>query len=201
MLCKIGVSQYIADRYEADDLLAFFARGHSSKGRRVLVVTGDHDLRQEVTEKIIVMAPTIKKQDVLFDTKTVVEKYGIEPKLLLDLWSLMGDRGDGIDGVRGVGIKNATKIIQNNGGIGQIKEMRQKGIPLKGVSARVSNLVYTNISKVEMNRSLIRLAEGMTKADVKRFEPDSDITLEELFKKYKYVSFLRELEKWEKGEW
>jgi len=201
MLSRMGVSQYFADRYEADDVLAFFARGHASKGRKVLIVTGDHDLRQEVTENIIVMAPTIKKYDVLFDIAMVKEKYEVGPELLLDLWALMGDKGDGVDGVRGVGVKIATRIVKNNGTVEDIEDMGKGGMPLKGVPPRISKQVYSNISKVRMNKSLIRLAEGMTKEDIESYKTDSDTTLEELFRKYKYVSFLKEIDKWVQTEW
>lgn len=199
MLERIGISQYYADEFEADDLLAFFARGHSSKGRVVLIVTGDHDLRQEVTDMVFVLAPNLQRYDTLFDIELVKEKHGVSPGLLVDLWALTGDKGDDIDGVKRVGVKTALKIVKNNGPVENLYFMKDANEKIEGVTPFIQKQVYGHMSKILMNKELIKLAEGLEKEDVQQWVTDSKMTLEDLFRKYEYKTFLNEMSRWAEG--
>lgn len=100
--------------YEADDLLGTVAKRSESKNMDVLVVSGDRDLLQIVTEKICVCIPKTKRGTTEYEkyyTEDVVEKYSLLPYQIIELKALMGDASDNIPGVPGIGEKTATAIL------------------------------------------------------------------------------------------
>ncbi|MBI3307065.1 MAG: DNA polymerase I [Candidatus Omnitrophica bacterium] len=102
--------------YEADDLLGTIAGKAAKKGLDVLLVTGDKDMFQLVSERIKVLNPY--KEDMIFDAKEVEKKFdGLGPEKVADVMALMGDASDNIPGVPGVGEKTAVKLIQEFGSV------------------------------------------------------------------------------------
>ena len=102
------------DGFEADDLIASITKqcyGSFS------VVTSDKDLMQLVCERVNCV--DIFK-DKVFETSDVVEKFGIEPRLIVDYLSLLGDASDNIPGVKGCGAKGAVKLINAFGTLEEI---------------------------------------------------------------------------------
>ncbi|MFV0342294.1 MAG: DNA polymerase I [Anaerocolumna sp.] len=102
--------------YEADDLLGTLAKMGEEKGLLVSLVSGDRDLLQLASEKIKIRIPKTKKGGTEienYNTKDVIETYGVTPTEFIDLKGLMGDPSDNIPGVPGVGEKTAQKIIAN----------------------------------------------------------------------------------------
>ena len=100
--------------YEADDLLGTLAKRAEADGAEVRIVSGDRDLLQLATEKIMIRIPKTKmgKTDVEnYYAADVLEKYQVTPCEFIDLKALMGDTADNIPGVAGIGEKMATKII------------------------------------------------------------------------------------------
>lgn len=100
--------------FEADDVLGTLATRAEKEGYRVSVVSGDRDLLQLASDKIMIRIPKTKRtgteiEDYLL--KDVVERYKVTPKQFIDLKGLMGDSSDNIPGVPGVGEKTATKLI------------------------------------------------------------------------------------------
>jgi len=104
--------------FEADDLIASYARAAAEQGWNVTIVSSDKDLMQLVgtCEKgggKIDMLDTMKNQRI--DIDEVVEKFGVPPEKVGDVLALMGDSVDNVPGVYGVGPKTATKLIQDYG--------------------------------------------------------------------------------------
>ncbi|RWX44768.1 DNA polymerase I [Candidatus Electrothrix aarhusensis] len=97
-----------ADDLEADDLIASAAHRLVEQGCKVVIVSGDKDLLQLVSEDITMWDPM---NDRLMDVAAVEEKYGLSPVQLLDYLSLTGDSSDNISGVPGVGPKTAQKLL------------------------------------------------------------------------------------------
>ena len=100
--------------YEADDILGTIAVECEKKGMQVSLVSGDRDLLQIATDNIKIRIPKTKgnKTEIEdYNTKEVIEKYGLEPKQIIDLKGLMGDASDNIPGAAGIGEKTATKIL------------------------------------------------------------------------------------------
>ncbi|MET0179595.1 MAG: 5'-3' exonuclease H3TH domain-containing protein, partial [Novosphingobium sp.] len=108
------------DDLEADDLIASYARVATRRGWNVTIVSSDKDLMQLVGKcaeggGCIDMLDTMKNQRI--DIAEVEEKFGVAPDLVGDVLALMGDSVDNIPGIRGIGPKTATKLIQEHGGL------------------------------------------------------------------------------------
>ena len=115
LLTAMGIKIMELPGYEADDLLGTVAKKSEAKGMDVLVVSGDRDLLQIVTDDIRVCIPKTKRGTTEYEmyyTKDVQEKYGLLPLQIIELKALMGDSSDNIPGVPGIGEKTATAILQ-----------------------------------------------------------------------------------------
>ena len=100
--------------FEADDILGTIARAAEAEGKEVSLVSGDRDLLQLASDKILIRIPKTKRGGTEIEdyhTAEVIEKYGITPKQVIDMKGLMGDTADNIPGVPGVGEKTAGKIL------------------------------------------------------------------------------------------
>ncbi len=102
------------DGYEADDLIGTLAKKAEDEGFSVVMITGDKDFIQLVTEKAIIWDPMKDKE---ITTETIRESYGIEPKQMIEVMGLSGDNSDNIPGVPGVGMKTALDLIKTYGNI------------------------------------------------------------------------------------
>jgi DNA polymerase-1 len=99
--------------YEADDLLGTLARQAGERGIDTLIVTGDSDILQLADAHTRVLTSRWRFSDtVIYDEEGVQQKYGLAPSQLADYKGMMGDKSDNIPGVRGVGEKTATKLLQ-----------------------------------------------------------------------------------------
>ena len=115
LLTAMGIRIMELPGFEADDLLGTVAKRSEAKGMDVLVVSGDRDLLQIVTDNIRVCIPKTKRGTTEYEmyyTKDVQEKYGLLPLQIIELKALMGDSSDNIPGVPGIGEKTATAILQ-----------------------------------------------------------------------------------------
>ena len=114
MLRAMGVRLVMKEGYEADDILGTIARTAEKKGLEVSLVSGDRDLLQLATDRIMIRIPKTKRGGTEIEnyhTQDVIDKYGITPPQIVDLKGLMGDASDNIPGVAGVGEKTAVKIL------------------------------------------------------------------------------------------
>jgi len=119
----LGIPIYAVDGYEADDVLGTLSRQASGEGLETIIVTGDSDTFQLISDDVKVLTPRRTLGDVkLYDVEAVRERYGLEPKQLIDLKAIMGDSSDNIPGVRGVGAKTATNLLKQYGSLEAIYE-------------------------------------------------------------------------------
>jgi DNA polymerase I len=95
--------------FEADDLIGTAARLAEKEGYSVVIVTGDKDFMQLVTDKIAIWDPM---KDSTIDIQSIKEKFGIEPHQMIDVQGLSGDTADNIPGVPGIGQKTALSLIK-----------------------------------------------------------------------------------------
>ena len=94
--------------YEADDLIATYAKKITEAGARVTVISSDKDLMQLVSNKVRLFDPMKSK---VIGEKEVIEKFGVKPEQVIDVQSLAGDSSDNVPGVPGIGIKTAAELI------------------------------------------------------------------------------------------
>ncbi len=105
----LGLRQLELQGYEADDIIATLAKHFGHKlGKKVVIVSGDKDLLQLISENVVLWDPM---KDEVIDLKLFQERYGIRPEQFNDVLSLAGDSSDNIPGVSGVGPKTAIKLI------------------------------------------------------------------------------------------
>src|SRR3546814_7803853 len=116
--------------YEADDLIATYARQAKAAGAEVTVVSSDKDLMQLVDGGITMLDP-IKERKIGRDE--VVEKFGVQPERVVDVQALAGDSTDNVPGVPGIGIKTAAQLITEYGDLetllaraGEIKQAKRR---------------------------------------------------------------------------
>lgn len=114
MLAAMGVCMVKQPGLEADDILGTIATQAQSRGMDVSLVSGDRDLLQLASDRILIRIPKTKRGGTEIEnyhTEQVVEKYGLTPPQIIDLKGLMGDSSDNIPGVAGVGEKTAVKVL------------------------------------------------------------------------------------------
>ncbi|NLB41309.1 MAG: DNA polymerase I, partial [Clostridiales bacterium] len=113
MLQLMGIPIYELDGYEADDILGTVAKSCGNKDNHVLLVTGDKDALQLISDYTEVLL-TKKGISVVqrYDENELAEEYGLTPKQFIDMKGLMGDTSDNIPGVPGIGPKTAIKLLK-----------------------------------------------------------------------------------------
>ncbi len=121
LLGAFGWPMYEIDDYEADDIMATFARQAEARGVETCLVTSDLDALQSVSSltRVFAMKQGFSKIDE-FTPAAFEEKYGLKTGQFLDLKSLMGDSSDNLPGVPGVGQKTAVKLLQEYGDLDNI---------------------------------------------------------------------------------
>ncbi|MBT6093986.1 MAG: DNA polymerase I [Rhodospirillaceae bacterium] len=161
------------DGFEADDLIATYARQASAQGIEVTIVSSDKDLMQLVDENIT-MLDAMKNRVIGHDQ--VVEKFGVGPDRVVDVQALAGDSSDNVPGVEGIGVKTAALLINEYGDLdtlleraGEIKQpKRRERLQEQADMARVS-------------RELVRLRDDVPiTAEITDFavkQPDPDVLL------------------------
>jgi len=103
--------------YEADDLIGTLAQMAEKKGFTVVMITGDKDFMQLVTEKSTIWDPM---KESATDLQTIRETYGIEPRQMIDVQGLSGDTADNVPGVPGIGQKTAVALIKTYNSMPQL---------------------------------------------------------------------------------
>jgi DNA polymerase I len=106
------IPQLEVSGYEADDLIGTLARQAEARGFDVVMVTGDKDLLQLVTERATIWDPMKEKTN---DIETIRKDFGLSPAQLIDVMGLSGDSADNIPGVPGIGPKTAAELIRTHG--------------------------------------------------------------------------------------
>lgn len=120
VLKAMGVELAELEGYEADDILGTIAGRCESQGMDVTIVSGDRDILQLATDKVMIRMPkTVRGKTTIenYHAGEVLERYQVQPKQIIELKALMGDSSDNIPGIPGVGEKTATKLIVEYGSI------------------------------------------------------------------------------------
>lgn len=114
LLRLMNVMVIEAPGFEADDIIGTLSRVGEAKGMEVSVLSGDRDLLQLATKKVLIKIPKTKGGKTTVENyhdKELFELYGVTPTEFIDMKGLMGDASDNIPGVPGIGEKTAAKII------------------------------------------------------------------------------------------
>jgi len=120
VLDAMGIPRLEIAGWEADDILGAVAKHCENSGAEGLIVSGDRDSLQLVSECVSVRLIKGKGDSVLYTPETFREEYGFAPANLIDLKALMGDSSDNIPGVKGVGEKTASELIAKYGTLDEV---------------------------------------------------------------------------------
>jgi len=166
--------------YEADDLIATYAKQITDAGAKVTVISSDKDLMQLVSDKIRLYDPMKSK---VIGEKEVLEKFGVKPNQVIDVQSLAGDSSDNIPGVPGIGVKTAAELINK---YKNLDTLLRKASEIPQNKRRETLL--ENKDKALLSRRLVTLKE-----DVPVKDDPSSFVIKEVNKDNLY-NFLREME-------
>ncbi len=160
-----GITKIEKEGYEADDLIATYAREAAEAGAVVTIVSSDKDLMQLVNDKVTMLDP-IKNKSIGPDE--VHEKFGVGPEKVIDVQALCGDTVDNVPGVQGIGVKTAADLINAYGSLealldraGEIKQAKRRETlldPLNQERARLSKQLVTLVDHVPLPCPLSALA-------------------------------------------
>ena len=166
--------------YEADDLIASYAKAAVDEKMKVTIVSSDKDLMQLVKEDVS-MLDTMKNR--LIKKNEVIEKFGVEPNRVIDVQSLAGDSVDNIPGVPGIGIKTASLLINEYDNLDNLLE---KASNIKQNKRRESLIEFAD--QARLSRELVTLKE-----DVELPIPIKNIEIQSINPE-KLISFLKGME-------
>src|SRR5690242_6411628 len=156
VLDALGVRRLSAAGYEADDLIATLATQAAAQDMDVLIVTGDRDVLQLVSDRVTVLMTRRGITDMTrFTPEEVQTKYGLTPAQYPDFAALRGDPSDNLPGIPGVGEKTAAKWVRE---YGSLVELLEKVDTVKG---KVGDALREHVASVELNRRLTHLVRDV----------------------------------------
>ena len=156
VLDALGIRHLSAAGYEADDIIATLATEAEAAGCNVLIVTGDRDAFQLVSEKTTVLYNSRGVSDMKrYDPPGLVEKYGLTPAQYPDFAALRGDPSDNLPSIPGVGEKTATKWIVE---YGSLENLVNRVDEVKG---KAGDALREHLGNVLRNRQLTTLLRDL----------------------------------------
>lgn len=158
--CKaFNVAMIETPGYEADDLIATYARKAVEQGMEVTIVSSDKDLMQLVNDQVSMYDP-IRNRPI--GIAEVFEKFGVTPDKVVDIQALAGDASDNVPGVPGIGVKTAAELINEYGDLesllarsGEIKQpKRRERLQEHAEDARISHKLVTLERHVPVDQTI-----------------------------------------------
>ncbi len=156
LLDTMHVPRFAVDGFEADDVIATLATQAEAAGFDVLIVTGDRDSFQLVSEHTTVLYPTKGVSELTrFTPEKVEEKYGLTPQQYPDFAALRGDPSDNLPGIPGVGEKTAAKWITQFGSFAELVERAEE------VKGKAGQNFREHLEAVKLNRVLTEMVKDV----------------------------------------
>ena len=163
-----GLPAIQLEGFEADDLIATYAKQAAAKGSKVKIISSDKDLMQLVDANIQMFDPM---KDNIIDEKGVFEKFGVTPDKVVDVQALAGDSTDNVPGVPGIGIKTAALLINEYGDLENLLENAQS---IKQNKRRESLIEHAEMARI--SKKLVHLARDVNVPvpldDFKKFDTE-----------------------------
>ncbi|MEU8795128.1 DNA polymerase I [Streptomyces sp. NPDC048643] len=156
VLDAMHAQRFAVDGFEADDIIATLATQAEAEGFEVLIVTGDRDSFQLVSEHTTVLYPTKGVSELTrFTPEKVFEKYGLTPAQYPDFAALRGDPSDNLPGIPGVGEKTAAKWINQFGSFADLVERVDE------VKGKAGQNLRDHLEAVKLNRRLTEMVKDV----------------------------------------
>jgi DNA polymerase-1 len=153
LLDAMRAERFAVEGFEADDIIATLATQAEEAGFEVLIVTGDRDSFQLISDHTTVLYPTKGVSELTrFTPEKVFEKYGLTPQQYPDFAALRGDPSDNLPGIPGVGEKTAAKWINQFGSFAELVERADE------VKGKAGQNFRDHLEAVRLNRRLTELS-------------------------------------------
>lgn len=192
VVLALGIPIVEVPRYEADDVIGTLAQKGEAAGLDVIILTGDLDVLQLVTEHIRVFASRRGISDtIIYDIDKVRERYGFEPPLVVDFKALQGDPSDNIPGVPGIGEKTAMSLVQQYGPLENVLDAVPTMPPGRVQRALESHMEQARLSKWTATIK-VDLDIDLPLEDARLFHYDEN-EVRELFDRLEFRSLLPRL--------
>ncbi len=147
------------DRYEADDLIATYARQAREAGADVLIVSADKDLMQLIEPGVAMYDPASgDREERRFGPAEVVEYFGLGPDKVVDIQALAGDSTDNVPGAPGIGVKTAAQLIAE---YGDLETLLARAGEIKQPKRREALTDPQNVERIRISKQLVTLARDV----------------------------------------
>lgn len=184
---SFDIPLYRVPGYEADDLIATIVAQLKKEDVEIVVVSGDKDVFQLIGEKVKVLT---EPKEVLFDMQGVKEKFGFLPECMRDYLGLCGDTSDNIPGVKGVGEKTATTLVN------QYCTIENMYAHLNEIAPKIRNKLESSKDVALLSKKLVTLAHdapikvSLEQLESKPFDREKVLSL---LNKYEFKTLIPEL--------
>jgi DNA polymerase I len=178
--------------YEADDLIGTIAKKAEQDGLEVVIVSGDKDLLQLVSDKVTAL-DTMK--DSHKGLREVKERFGVQPERLPDIMGLSGDSIDNIPGVPGIGEKTAVALIKRFGSLDALLQ-RLEGLNEKELKKKTKEKILQHKDQALLSRDLATIDTHVPleiRWDDFLLSPPDEESLRAVFKELEFHKFLQDL--------
>ncbi len=184
----LNIPKLRVDGVEADDIIATFTKEAVEHGFEVVIISGDKDLMQLISEKTT-MIDTLKNKT--YGVEGVIAKLGVRPELVRDYLAITGDASDNIPGVRGIGPKGATTLLNEYGSFDNIYKN------IESIKNKKHHEALVKFQKEAiLSKELVTLKEDVkidfSVAGVELKEPDTE-KLFSLLSELEFTSEMRDL--------
>jgi DNA polymerase-1 len=149
-----GVPAIDMEGYEADDLIATYARQAAAHGAKVQIVSSDKDLMQLIVPGQVELYDPMKSKPL--GLEAVQEKFGVTPDKVIDVQALMGDSVDNVPGAPGIGPKTAAELI---GLFGDLESVLARASEIKQPKRRET--IENNIEQIRISKRLVTLKDDV----------------------------------------
>src|SRR6516165_3493132 len=166
-----GVCRIEMEGFEADDLIATYARHALEAGAKVTILSSDKDMMQLVSDDRVMMRDPMTDRPI--GEAEVREKFGVGPDKVIDVQALCGDSTDNVPGVPGVGVKTAAELIN---AYGDLETLLAHAHEIKQPKRREA--LIDNVAKARLSKELVKLDDNvplpcpLSALTVKPYDPD-----------------------------
>lgn len=177
--------------FEADDLIATYAKKATDKGYEVVIVSADKDLMQLIRPGVEFYD---SMKDKFFTPEDVKEKFGVYPDKVVDVQALAGDSTDNVPGVPGIGLKTAAELINQ---FGSLEDVLNKAEEIKQNKRRETLLA--NIENARISKQLVELKQDVAvNKDIEEYVCRAPIeeTVMSFVEEYDLKSIKNRIQKW-----
>ncbi len=174
--------------FEADDLIATFARMATEEGHEVVIVSSDKDLMQLVGDQVSMLDPA---KNLQIGREEVIERFGVGPENVIDVQALAGDSTDNVPGVPGIGVKTAAELIRTYGDLDTLLERADE---IKQPKRRENLMGHADMARISRDLVTLRVDAPVEQAvdDLIAVAPEAD-TLGGFLREHGFKSMLAQI--------